>query len=82
MAVVAMGLAPDDEVIVPAFTWVSTANVVEYMGAKPIFCDVSIKTYNINTELIEEKITPKTVGIIPVHLFGLCADMDPIMALA
>ena len=82
MAVVAMGLAPGDEVIVPAFTWVSTANVVEYMGAKPIFCDVSIKTYNINTELIEEKITPKTVGIIPVHLFGLCADMDPIMALA
>jgi len=67
---------------VPAFTWVSTPNVVEYMGAKPIFCDISLNTFNINTKQIESLITPKTVGIIPVHLFGLCAEMDSILEIA
>ena len=82
IAVAALGLKPGDEVIVPAFTWVSTANVVEYMGAKPIFCDIDLRTFNIDVERIEELITPRTVGIIPVHLFGLPADMNPIMDLA
>lgn len=82
IAVAALRLRPGDEVIVPAFTWVSTANVVEYMGAKPVFCDIDLKTFNIDVEKIESLITPKTVGIIPVHLFGLCAEMDPILDLA
>lgn len=82
IAVAALGLQPGDEVIVPAFTWVSTANVVEYMGAKPIFCDIDLCTFNIDVGQIEALITPRTVGIIPVHLFGLCADMDPILDIA
>ena len=82
LAVAALGLKPGDEVIVPAFTWVSTANVVEYMGAKPIFCDIDLSTYNIDINQIESLITPRCVGIIPVHLFGLCADMQPILDIA
>jgi dTDP-4-amino-4,6-dideoxygalactose transaminase len=82
VAVAALGLKPGDEVIVPAFTWVSTPNVVEYMGAMPIFCDINLQTYNIDIGQIESLITSKTVGIIPVHLFGLCAEMDPILEIA
>ena len=82
IAVAALGLKPGDEVIVPAFTWVATANAVEYMGARPIFCDIDLNTFNIATHQIEALITPRTVGIIPVHLFGLCADMQPIMDIA
>ena len=82
IAIAALGLKPGDEVIVPAFTWVSTANVVEYMGATPIFCDIDLATFNIDVAQIEDRITRRTVGIIPVHLFGLCADMEPILALA
>ena len=74
----AMGIGPGDEVIVPAFTWVATANVVLYCGAKPVFVDVSRKTFNIDPTQIQGKITDKTKAIIPVHLFGLCADMDAI----
>jgi perosamine synthetase len=82
IAVAALDLKPGDEVIVPAFTWVSTANVVEYMGATPVFCDIELATFNIDPNAIEALITPRTVGIIPVHLFGLCADMEPIIAIA
>ncbi len=82
LAVTALGLKPGDEVIVPAFTWVSTPNVVEYMGARPVFCDIRLDTFNIDVEQIRSKITEKTVGIIAVHLFGLCADLDPILAIA
>jgi dTDP-4-amino-4,6-dideoxygalactose transaminase len=82
IAVAALGLKPGDEVIVPAFTWVATANVVEYMGAKPVFCDVDLRTFNIDVRQVESLITPRTVGMIPVHLFGLCADMEPLMDLA
>jgi perosamine synthetase len=82
MAVAALGLKPGDEVIVPAFTWVATANVVEYMGARPVFIDIELDTFNLDVGQIESRITPRTVGIIPVHLFGLAADMDPIMSLA
>src|SRR5438093_765807 len=62
IAVAALALQPGDEVIVPAFTWVATANVVEYMGAKPIFCDVDLQTFNIDPNQIEALITPRTVG--------------------
>ncbi len=82
IAVSALGLKPGDEVIVPGFTWISTANVVEYMGAKPVFCDVDLATFNIDVPLIEPLITERTVGIIPVHLFGLSAAMDTILELA
>jgi perosamine synthetase len=82
LAVAMLGLKPGEEVIVPAFTWVSTANVVEYMGATPRFCDIDLETFNIDPARIEELISPKTVGMIPVHLFGLCADMGPIMEVA
>ena len=68
--------------IVPAFTWVSTANVVEARGATPVFCDVDLATFNVEPERVAELVTERTVGIIPVHLFGLCADMGPILALA
>ncbi|MDH4136375.1 MAG: DegT/DnrJ/EryC1/StrS family aminotransferase [Anaerolineae bacterium] len=82
IAVAALGLKPGDEAIVPAFTWISTANVVEYMGARPIFCDVDLHTFNIDTDQIEALITPRTVGIIPVHLFGLCADIQSVLEIA
>ncbi len=82
VAVAALGLAPGDEVIVPAFTWVSTANVVEYMGATPVFCDIDLATFNLDVRRLEALVTPRTVGLMPVHLFGLAADMDPVMALA
>ena len=82
LAVAALRLKPGDEVIVPAFTWISTANVVEYMGAKPVFCDIDLPTFNIDVGQIEGLITPQTVGIIPVHLFGLCAEMQPIQEIA
>jgi len=76
------GWADGDEVIVPAVTFVATANAVLHNNMKPIFVDVEKDTYNINPRLIEEKITSKTRAIIPVHLLGLPADMDPILELA
>ena len=82
IAVAILGLQPGDEVIVPAFTWISTANVVEFMGAKPVFCDIDLRTFNLDVGQIEPLITPRTVGIIPVHLFGLCAEMEPILEIA
>ena len=80
LALAAMGVGPGDEVIVPAFTWVATANVVLYCGATPVFVDVSTKTFNMDPEQVANKVTDKTKAIIPVHLFGLCADMDAIKA--
>jgi dTDP-4-amino-4,6-dideoxygalactose transaminase len=82
LAVAALGLQPGDEVIVPAFTWVSTANVIEFMGATPVFCDIDLHTFNIDVQQLVALITPRTVGLMPVHLFGLCADMQPILDLA
>jgi dTDP-4-amino-4,6-dideoxygalactose transaminase len=78
LALSALGIGPDDEVIVPAFTWVATANVVLYCGAKPVFVDVTRDSFNIDTSQIASKISDKTKAIIPVHLFGLCADIDAI----
>ncbi len=80
LALVALGIGPGDEVIVPAFTWVATANVVLYCGATPVFADVSRETFNIDPVDVQRRITEKTKAIIPVHLFGLCADMDALRA--
>jgi dTDP-4-amino-4,6-dideoxygalactose transaminase len=82
VAVAALGLKPGDEVIVPAFTWVSTANVVEYLGATPVFCDVDLETFNIDVDLCESLVTERTVGIIPVHLFGRAAEIERVLDLA
>ena len=82
LALVALDIKEGDEVIVPAFTWVSTANVVLYCGAKVIFVDIDPFTFNINPEDLSKRITSKTKAIIPVHLFGLCADMDRIKEIA
>ena len=82
LAVAALDLKPGDEVILPAFTWIATANVIEHQGARPVFCDIDPVTFNINTARIEDLITPRTVGLLPVHLFGLAADMEPILAIA
>jgi perosamine synthetase len=82
LAVAALDLKRGDEVIVPALTWVSTANVIEYMGATPIFCDIDLHTYNLDVAHASSLVTERTVGILPVHLFGLAADMDGVAALA
>ena len=74
----AMGIGPGDEVIVPAFTWVATANVVLYCGATPVFADVDPETYNVDPADVARKVTERTRAVIAVHLFGLCADIDAI----
>jgi perosamine synthetase len=74
----AMGIGQGDEVIVPAFTWVATANVVIYCGATPIFVDVDRTTFNLDPSCLKKKLTSRTKAIIAVHLFGLCADIDAI----
>ena len=78
LALAALKIGPGDEVIVPAFTWVATANVVLYQGAKVVFVDIDTNTFNIEPDDIARKLTPRTKAIIPVHLFGLCADIDSI----
>jgi perosamine synthetase len=82
LALVALGVKEGDEVIVPAFTWVSTANAVKYCNATPVFVDVDPVTFNLDPKKLAEKVTPKTKAIIPVHLFGLCADLDEIKKIA
>ena len=78
LALLSLEIQPEDEVIVPAFTWVATANAALYAGATPIFVDVSPESYNIDPDQITAALTPRTRAIIPVHLFGLCAEMDAI----
>ncbi len=82
IAVAALGLHPSDEVIVPGFTWIATANVVELLGGTVRFCDIDLNTFNLNTESMAQAITGKTVGLMPVHLFGQCAEMDEVNQLA
>jgi perosamine synthetase len=82
LAVLAAGFGPEDEVIVPAFTWISTPNSVEYAGARPVFCDIDPATFNIDISDAARRLTKKTRGIIPVHLFGLSADMNAVMDFA
>ena len=76
LALATLDIGPGDEVIVPAFTWVSTANVVLYCGATPVFADVDPATFNLDVEDALRRVTSRTKAVIPVHLFGLCADID------
>jgi len=82
IAMHALGVKPGDEVIAPAHSWISTTETITQAGGKVVFCDTDAATFTIDPAQIEAKITPRTVGIIPVHLYGQPADMDPIMALA
>ncbi len=82
LSLAALGFGPGDEAIVPAFTWISTASVVEHLGGTVVFCDVNLDTFNIDESQIADKITSRTKVVMPVHLFGLAADMDPVLSLA
>lgn len=82
LALLGLGIGQGDEVIIPTLTYIATANAVSYCGAKPIFVDSDFNTWNINPELIEEKISEKTKAIIVVHLYGNPVNMDPIMKIA
>jgi len=81
LALVALGIGPGDEVIVPALTWVSTANVVVHSGAKPIFVDIEADSYNLDPQAVARAITPRTRAVMAVHLFGLTADMAALRAI-
>lgn len=82
LALVSLGIGKGDEVIVPAFSYIATANVVEIVGAKPVFVDINSDTFNIDVNRIEDSITSKTKAIIPVHEFGLACEIHKIMTLA
>ncbi len=80
LALAAIDIGPGDEVIVPSFTWVASVNAVLYCGASPVLCDVDRSTNNIDPSSLADKLTARTKAIIPVHLFGLCADMEALRA--
>lgn len=82
IAQMAFGIGPGDEVITPGFTYIATAETVALLGAKPVYVDVNPKTYNLDVEKLEAAITPRTKAIIPVSLYGQCADFDAINAIA
>ncbi|WP_074383738.1 DegT/DnrJ/EryC1/StrS family aminotransferase [Acinetobacter pseudolwoffii] len=82
IAQMAFGIGPGDEVITPGFTYIATAETVAILGATPVYVDVNPKTYNLDAEKLEAAITPRTKAIIPVSLYGQCADFDAINAIA
>ncbi|MBK3432044.1 DegT/DnrJ/EryC1/StrS family aminotransferase [Pseudomonas fluorescens] len=82
IAQMALGIGPGDEVITPGFTYIATAETVALLGAKPIYVDVDPRTYNLDPTLLEAAITPRTKAIIPVSLYGQCADFDSINEIA
>ena len=82
LALLALGIAPGDEVITVPSTFMATAEAISYCGATPVFVDVDEETYTMDADAIAGAITPRTKAIIPVHLFGQMADMDAIMAIA
>lgn len=82
IAMMALDCKPGDEIILPVHTYVATAEVIALLGLTPVFTEVDASTFNIDVKQIEPKITPKTKAIVPVHLYGQCADMEPLLAIA
>lgn len=82
IAQMALGIGPGDEVITPGFTYIATAETVAMLGAKPVYVDIDARTYNLDPALLEAAITPRTKAIVPVSLYGQCADFDAINAIA
>src|SRR5260370_7395780 len=82
LALICAGVGPGDEVIVPSFTFIATANAVLYVGARPVFVDIDRRTYNIDPALVEAAITPRTKALIPVDQIGLAAELDPLLEIA
>lgn len=82
LALIALGVGPGDEVLVPSYSFIATANSVLHAGATPIFIDIDARTYNMDAQLLEEKIAPRTKAIMPVHQIGLAADIDTIQEIA
>ncbi|RYD55189.1 MAG: DegT/DnrJ/EryC1/StrS family aminotransferase [Sphingobacteriales bacterium] len=82
IALMALGLQPGDEVITPSFTYIATVEVVALLRLKPVFVDMDADTFTMNIDSVKSAITPKTKAIIPVHLYGQCVDMEPLLALA
>src|ERR1700759_4425504 len=82
LAMASLKVKPGDEVITTAHSWISTSAMITHAGAVPVFCDTDGSTFTIDPEAIEAAITPRTVGIIPVHLYGQPADMEAVMAIA
>ena len=82
IAQMALGIGPGDEVITPGFTYIATAETVALLGAKPVYVDIDARTYNLDPALLEAAITPRTKAIVPVSLYGQCADFDAINAIA
>jgi UDP-2-acetamido-2-deoxy-ribo-hexuluronate aminotransferase len=82
IAQMALGIGPGDEVITPGFTYIATAETVALLGAKPVYVDIDPRTYNLDSKLLEAAITSRTKAIIPVSLYGQCADFDSINAIA
>ncbi|WP_234736785.1 DegT/DnrJ/EryC1/StrS family aminotransferase [Tellurirhabdus bombi] len=82
LALMGLGLKPGDEVIVPAFSYVATAEVIALLGLTPVWADVDPLTFNLTADQVERVITPRTKAVIPVHLFGQCVDMTPLLNLA
>jgi dTDP-4-amino-4,6-dideoxygalactose transaminase len=82
LALLAVGLKPGDEVITTAHTFIATTEALSQIGGKPVFVDIDPKTYNIDPNLVEDAITPRTKGILPVHLYGLPAQMEPLRDIA
>jgi len=82
LATTALGLGPGDEVVVPAFTWVTSAHAAEYVGARAVLADIDLRTFNLDPRALAAAITPRTKAVVVVHLFGLSACLDEILAIA